>query len=84
MTAVRTAAIRISTRHLWVLLAVAEGAVQPDPLLNNCYLLRGRSVSWTLTILVLRRLVQLNPLLPGPPQLTIRGQHTIHSLAGST
>lgn len=82
MTTARTPANRVPTRQLWVLLAVAEGDVQPDPLLENSYLLRGRSVSWTLSLLVLRRLVQLNPLLPGPPRLTRRGQDTLHSLGG--
>jgi hypothetical protein len=72
----------MSTRQLWVLLAVAEGTVQPDPLLDNSYLLRGRSVSRTLSLLVLRRLVQLNPLLPSPPRLTRRGQDALHSLGG--
>ena len=82
VTTVRTPPSRVPTRHLWVLLAVAEGTVQPDPLLNNTYTLRGQSVSWTLSLLVLRRLVHLNPLLPGPPRLTRRGQHTLHSLVG--
>ena len=77
MTGARTAASRMSTRQLWVLLAVAEGTVEPDPLLDNCYLLRGQSVSWTLIILVLRRLVRLKAVLPGPPRLTRRGQRIV-------
>ena len=82
MTTALPPASRMPTRQLWVLLAVAAGTVQPDPLLDNSYLLRGRSVSWTLSLLVLRRLVHLNPLLPGPPRLTRRGQDTLHSLGG--
>jgi hypothetical protein len=63
----------LTPRHYEVLQAVADGRIRRDLLLGlyEPHLLNGRDVIWTLRGLVLRRLVQLQPI--GPPRLTARG-----------
>jgi hypothetical protein len=66
---------RLTTKQIWVLLAVAHGRVRRLPEFGelSVHELDGRSVSWTITALAVRRLVMIDPTQPGPPQLTRRG-----------
>jgi len=66
-------------RHYEVLGAVADQRIRRDVLLGRLepHLLNGRDVIWTLRGLVLRGLVQLQPI--GPPRLTTRGRQTLDS-----
>jgi hypothetical protein len=68
-------------RHYEVLQAVADQRIRRDPLLGSFepYLLDGRDVIWILRGLVLRGLVQLQPI--GPPRLTACGRRTLDSSA---
>ncbi|HET9647588.1 MAG TPA: hypothetical protein VFP34_05075 [Microlunatus sp.] len=65
----------MTTRQVWVLLAVAESRIDFDPSLPElpCYTVDGRAAQWPLTVLALRGLIMFNPWLPGPPRLTRAG-----------
>ena len=62
-----------------VLQAVAGQRIHRDILLGTLepHLLDGKDVTWTLRALVIRGLVQLQPI--GPPRLTTRGRRTLGS-----
>jgi hypothetical protein len=70
----------LSSRQWEVLQAVADERIRRDVLLGTYepHLLDGLDVIWTLRELVLRRLVQLQPI--GPPHLTPRGRRFHRSL----
>ena len=69
----------LSPRQYKVLQAVADQRIHRDTLLGTLepHLLDGEDVIWTLRALVLRGLVQLQPI--GPPRLTPRGRRTLDS-----
>jgi len=69
----------LSPKQYEVLQAVADGRIQRDLLLGTFepHLLDGQDVIWTLRTLVIRRLVQLQPI--GPPRLTDRGRRKLDS-----
>lgn len=71
---------RLTTRQLWVLLAVARGRVDRDPMYGGICTLDGHSVSWTMTVLAVRGLIAFDPILPSPPQLTRRGDAVLGTL----
>ena len=77
MTEDRT--VRLTTRQLWVLLAVARGRVDRDPMYGGICMLEGHSVSWTATVLAVRGLVAFDPMLPTRPRLTKRGDAVLRS-----
>ena len=62
-----------------VVQAVAEQRIHRDILLGTLepHLLDGKDAAWTLRALVIRGLVQLQPI--GPPRLTTRGHRTLGS-----
>ena len=62
-----------------VLQAVADQRIHRDVLLGTLepHLLSGHDVIWTLRALVIRGLVQLQPI--GPPRLTARGRRRVDS-----
>jgi hypothetical protein len=62
-----------------VLQAIAGQRIHRDILLGTLepHLLDGKDVTWTLRALVIRGLVQLQPI--GPPRLTTRGHRTLGS-----
>ena len=62
-----------------VLQAVADQRIHRDILLGTLepHLLNGHDVTWTLRALVIRGLIQLQPI--GPPRLTTRGRRTLDS-----
>jgi hypothetical protein len=74
---------RIHPRELQVLSAVRDGLVDRDLLYGDLgpWMLGTRQVSWSITILVLHRLVRLGALGFGPPQITARGQQMLDSWA---
>ena len=78
-TTARTGRRPLSPRQYTVLQAVADQRIQRDTLLGTLepHLLNGQDVIWTLRALVLRGLVQLQPI--GPPRLTRRGRRTLDS-----
>ena len=62
--------------------AVAEQRIHRDILLGTLepHVLDGKDATWTLRALVIRGLVQLQPI--GPPRLTTRGRRTLGSRTG--
>ena len=78
-TTARTGRRPLSPRQYKVLQAVADQRIQRDTLLGTLepHLLDGDDVIWTLRGLVIRGLVQLQPI--GPPRLTRRGRRTLDS-----
>jgi hypothetical protein len=72
---------RLTTKQVWVLLAVAHGRVRRLIEFGELAVheLDGRSVSWTVTTLAVRGLVLIDPTCPGPPQLSRRGQLILHN-----
>jgi hypothetical protein len=66
---------RIRPRELKVLAAVRDGLVDRNPLYGDLapWMLRTQQVSWSITLLVLHRLVRLGAFGFGPPQITARG-----------
>ena len=78
-TTARTTRRPLSPRQYKVLQAVADQRIQRDTLLGTLepHLLDGEDVIWTLRSLVIRGLVQLQPI--GPPRLTRRGHRTLDS-----
>ncbi|GAA3634984.1 hypothetical protein [Microlunatus ginsengisoli] len=69
----------LTTQQVWVLLAVAHGRVRRLTEFGELAVheLDGRSVSWTVTTLAVRRLVVIDPLRPGPPRITRRGRQLL-------
>ena len=69
----------LTTKQIWVLLAVADGRVRR--LLEYGELaqheLDGQPVSWTISALAVHRLVLIDPLRPGPPRITRRGRQVL-------
>jgi len=67
----------LSARQYEVLQAVADQRIRRDILLGTLepHLRDGHDVIWTLRALVVRRLVQFQPI--GPPRLTARGRRTL-------
>jgi hypothetical protein len=65
----------IQPRELQVLYAVRDGLVRRDPQYGDLarWMLGTRPVDWSVTLLVLRRLVRLGAFGFGPPQITPRG-----------
>ena len=80
MIAVAHAQPQLSTRQLWVLLAVRGERVNRDPSYGGLCTIEGRSVCWTVMMLVLRGLIAFNPLMPTHPHLTQRGQTVLSTL----
>ena len=78
--AVAQAQRQLSTRQLWLLLAVRGQQVSRDPSYGGVCTIEGRSVCWTIMMLVLRGLIAFNPLVPTHPFLTPRGQAVLSSL----
>ena len=76
-TTARTGRRPLSPRQYKVLQAVADQRIQRDTLLGTLepHLLDREDVIWTLRGLVIRGLVQLQPI--GPPRLTRRGRRTL-------
>ena len=74
---------RIHPRELQVLSAVRDGLVDRDLLYGDLgpWMLGTRHVSWSVTLLVLHRLVRLGAFGFGPPQITVRGQQMLDSWA---
>jgi hypothetical protein len=74
---------RIHPRELQVLGAVRDGLVDRDLLYGDLgpWMLGTRHVSWSITLLVLHRLVRLGAFGSGPPQITARGQQMLDSWA---
>jgi hypothetical protein len=72
---------RIQPRELHVLRAIREGRVARDPLYGDLapWMLGTRQVSWSVTLLVLHRLVRLGAFGFGPPQVTARGLRMLDS-----
>lgn len=81
MIAVAEAQQQLSTRQLWVLLAVRGDRVSRDPSYGGVCTLEGQSVCWTIMMLVLRGLIAFNPLMPSHPHLTPRGQAVLGAVA---
>jgi hypothetical protein len=75
---------RIQPRELQVLRAVRDELVDRDLLYGDLgpWILGTRQVSWSVTLLVLHRLVRLGAFGFGPPQITPRGQQMLDSWAG--
>lgn len=65
--------VRLSTRELWVLRAVATGQVDRDPRYGGLCTLDGRSVGWTVVVLALRGLIGFDIDAFSRPHLTRRG-----------
>lgn len=80
MIAVAHAQPQLSTRQLWVLMAVRGQRVSRDPSYGGVCTVEGNSVCWTIMTLVLRGLIAFNPLAPSHPHLTPRGQAVLSSL----
>ncbi|BAK35075.1 hypothetical protein MLP_20610 [Microlunatus phosphovorus NM-1] len=80
MIAVAQAQQQLSTRQLWVLLAVRGDRVNRDPSYGGVCTVEGQSVCWTVMMLVLRGLIAFNPLMSSHPYLTHRGQAVLGSL----
>ena len=72
---------RIQPRELHVLRAIREGRVTRDPLYGDLapWMLGTRPVSWSVTLLVLHRLVRLGAFGLGLPQITARGLQVLDS-----
>jgi hypothetical protein len=72
---------RIQPLELHVLRAIREGRVARDPLYGDLapWMLGAQQVSWSVTLLVLHRLVRLGALGLGPPEITARGLQMLHS-----
>ncbi|GAA3623839.1 hypothetical protein [Microlunatus ginsengisoli] len=68
-------ALRLTTRQVWVLQAVADGRLEYDVLLGELagFAVDGCPVGWTVIGLAVRGLVVFDPLRPGPPRLARRG-----------
>jgi hypothetical protein len=75
---------RIRPRELHVLRAVRDGLADRDLLYGDLgpWMLGTRQVSWSVTFLILHRLVRLGAFGFGPPQITARGQRMLDSWAG--
>jgi hypothetical protein len=73
--------IRLSTRQLWVLWAVARQQVVRNPMYGGLCTLDGSSVSWTVTVLALRGLIAFEPVPLSQPHLTRRGHGVLGALA---
>lgn len=73
---------RIRPRELQVLSAVRDGLVDRSPLYGDLapWMLGTEQVSWSVTLLVLHRLVRLDVFGFGPPQITARGLRMLDSL----
>ena len=82
-TPARQSRWRIQPRELQVLRAVRDGLVDRDLLYGDLgpWMLGTRQVSWSITLLILHRLVRLGTFGLGPPQITARGQRMLDSLA---
>lgn len=80
MIAVAHVQPQLSTRQLWVLLAVRGERINRDPSYGGLCTIEGRSVCWTVMMLVLRGLIAFNPLMPTHPHLTRRGQAVLSTL----
>ncbi|MFT4167119.1 MAG: hypothetical protein QM650_17925 [Microlunatus sp.] len=81
MIAVAQAEPQLSTRQMWVLMAVRGDRVNRDPSYGGVCTVEGHSVCWTIMMLVLRGLIAFNPLVPSHPHLTSRGQAVLSSLS---
>jgi hypothetical protein len=66
----------IQPRERDVLRAIRDGQVNRDLLYGDLapWMLGTRQVSWSVTLLVLHRLVRLGAFGFGPPQITTRGR----------
>ena len=74
---------RIRPRELQVLAAVRDGLVDRNLLYGDLapWMLGAQQVSWSVTLLVLHRLVRLGAFGFGPPQITARGMRMLDSWA---
>lgn len=65
----------LAPRHLQVLRAISDGRVARDLLYGDLapWMLDGREVSWSITVLAARRYIVLTNTGLGPAQLTTRG-----------
>jgi hypothetical protein len=72
---------QIQPRELHVLRAIRDERVARDPLYGDLapWMLGTRQVSWSVTLLVLHRLVRLGAFGLGPPQVTARGLRILDS-----
>jgi hypothetical protein len=73
----------IQPRELQVLYAVRDGLVHRDPQYGDLapWMLGTRPVDWSVTLLVLHRLVRLGAFGFGPPQITQRGRDLLDGWA---
>lgn len=79
MIAVAHAQSQLTTRQLWVLMAVRGERVSREPSYGGVCTVEGNSVCWTVMTLVLRGFIAFNPLEPTRPHLTPRGQAVLSS-----
>ena len=66
--------VRLSTRELWVLRAVATGRVDRESRYGGLCTLDGRAVGWTVVVLALRGLIAFDIDAFSRPHLTRRGR----------
>jgi len=72
---------RLTTRQLWLLMAVACERVERRAMYGGLCTVDGRSVCWTVMTLALRGLIAFDPMPLSQPHLTRRGQDLLRSLA---
>lgn len=74
---------RIQPHDLEVLSAVRDGLIDRDPQYGDLapWMLGSRPVDWSVTLLVLHRLVRLGAFGFGPPQITALGHQMLESWA---
>lgn len=70
----------VSTRQVWVLRGVHDGLVTREWLFGDLapWTLHGESVAVTMTVLTLRRMVDLHPFGSGVPTVTARGLRVVN------